>query len=97
MSPTSVIEAGLAVLIWAQMLKLGFDRAKLLVVLSDGAAWIRSLCAWLPVKVFLILDLYHVKHKVWEMAAASSAKGRQKLGSGPKRNANGLRTGKPRM
>jgi hypothetical protein len=60
---------GLALLIWAQMLKLGFDRAKLLVVLSDGAAWIRSLCAWLPVKVFLILDLYHVKHKVWEMGA----------------------------
>lgn len=59
----------LALLIWVQMLKLGFDRAKLLVVLSDGAAWIRSLCAWLPVQVCLILDLYHVKHKVWEMAA----------------------------
>lgn len=66
---------GLALLIWAQMLKLGFDRAKLLVVLSDGAAWIRSLCAWLPVKVFLILDLYHVKHKVWEMAAALCGEG----------------------
>lgn len=66
---------GLAVLIWAQMLKLGFDRAKLLVVLSDGAAWIRSLCAWLPVKVFLILDLYHVKHKVWEMAAGIFGEG----------------------
>lgn len=60
---------GLAMLIWAQMLKLGFDRAKLLVVLSDGAKWIRNLCKWLPVKVLLILDLYHVKHKVWEMAA----------------------------
>lgn len=60
---------GLALLIWAQMLKLGFDRAKLLVVLSDGAKWIRNLCKWLPGKVFLILDLYHVKHKVWEMGA----------------------------
>ena len=68
---------GLALLIWAQMLKLGFDRAKLLVVLSDGAAWIRSLCAWLPVKVFLILDLYHVKHKVWEMAATLFGEGTQ--------------------
>ncbi|MBO0859045.1 MAG: ISKra4 family transposase [Chloracidobacterium sp.] len=58
----------LAVLIWAMMLKQGLNRAKLLVVLSDGAEWIRSLCKWLPVNVFLILDLYHVKHKIWETA-----------------------------
>jgi Uncharacterised protein family (UPF0236) len=67
---------GLALLIWAQVLKLGFHRAKLLVVLSDGAKWIRSLCKWLPVKVFLILDLYHVKHKVWEMGATLFGEGK---------------------
>jgi hypothetical protein len=62
---------GLAMLVWAVMLKRGFDRAQLLVVLSDGAEWIRSLCAWLPVKVFLILDLYHVKHQIWEAGSRS--------------------------
>jgi hypothetical protein len=59
-----------AVLVWAQMLTLGFDRAKLVVVLSDGAQWIRELCAWLAIPLLLILDLYHVKHRVWEVAAA---------------------------
>jgi hypothetical protein len=61
---------GLAPLVWAVMLKRGFDRATRLVVLSDGAEWIRHLAAWLPVPVFLFLDLYHVKHKIWETAAA---------------------------
>jgi hypothetical protein len=59
----------LACLIWVAMLKRGWQRARLLVVLSDGAEWIRSLCHWLPVPVLLILDLYHVKHKLWELAA----------------------------
>jgi hypothetical protein len=58
-----------AVLVWGQMFKLGLDRAKLLVVLSDGAEWIRELCQWLAIPVLLILDLYHVKHRVWEVAA----------------------------
>ncbi|MCP4446897.1 MAG: hypothetical protein GY811_16335 [Myxococcales bacterium] len=52
------------------MVRQGFDRAKRLVPLSDGAAWIRSPADWLPVKVTHILDLYHVKHRIWEMAAA---------------------------
>jgi uncharacterized protein UPF0236 len=61
---------GLAWLVWAVMLKRGFDQAQLLVVLSDGAEWIRSLSQWLGVEVLLILDLYHVKHKMWELAGA---------------------------
>jgi len=64
-----------AVLVWAQILRLGFDRAKLLVVLSDGAHWIRELCAWLAIPVLLILDLYHVKHRLWEVAAAVFGEG----------------------
>ena len=56
--------------LWAEMVRQGFDRAKRLVLLSDGAAWIRSLAEWLPVKVTLILDIYHVKHRIWETAAA---------------------------
>jgi hypothetical protein len=41
-----------------------------LVVLSDGAEWIRQLCAWLPIPVLLILDLFHVKQRLWELAHA---------------------------
>jgi hypothetical protein len=58
----------LALLVWAQMRRLRFDQAKLLVVLSDGAEWIRQLCAWLPLPVLLILDLFHVKQRIWELA-----------------------------
>ncbi len=57
-----------ALLVWAQITRLRFDEAGLLVVLSDGAEWIRSLCEWLPVDVLLILDLFHVKKRIWEMA-----------------------------
>jgi hypothetical protein len=65
----------LAHLVWAVMLKRGFQRAQLLVVLSDGAEWIRRLSASLPVAVLLILDLYHVKHKLWETAAVLYGEG----------------------
>jgi hypothetical protein len=65
----------LACLIWVTMLKRGWQRARLLVVLSDGAEWIRSLCHWLPLPVLLILDLYHVKHKLWELAATLYGEG----------------------
>lgn len=66
-----------AMLVWAQMLKLGFDQAKVLVVLSDGAQWIRDLCTWLAIPVLLILDLYHVKHRVWEVATTVVGEGTQ--------------------
>jgi hypothetical protein len=59
-----------ALLLWATMVRLRFDQAKLLVILSDGAEWIRSLAEWLPVKVFLILDLYHAMHRVWDVGRA---------------------------
>jgi hypothetical protein len=55
-------------LVWVELLRQNFDTAELLVVLSDGSEWIRSLCEWLPVKPFLILDLYHVKRRIWEVA-----------------------------
>jgi hypothetical protein len=57
-----------AMLLWVAMLRLRFDEAKLLVVLSDGAEWIRSLANWLPIPSLLILDLFHVKHRIWEVA-----------------------------
>jgi len=57
-----------ASLLWVEMLRQGFDQATRLVILSDGAEWIRSLAEWLPIDVMLILDLYHVKHRIWEVA-----------------------------
>jgi hypothetical protein len=57
-----------AALLWVAMLRLRFDQAKLLVILSDGADWIRSLAKWLPIETFLILDLFHVKRRIWEVA-----------------------------
>jgi Uncharacterised protein family (UPF0236) len=57
-------------LVWVAILRLRFDNAKQLVVLSDGAEWIRSLVAWLPLEAMMILDLFHVKHRIWEVADA---------------------------
>lgn len=61
-----------AALVWLTMLKLRFDHAKLLIILSDGADWIRSLGKWLPMgnRVFLILDFFHAAHRAWEVARA---------------------------
>lgn len=57
-----------AALLWVAMIRLRFDQAKLLVILSDGADWIRSLAKWLPIETLLILDLAHVKRRIWEVA-----------------------------
>ena len=59
-----------ASLLWAEQLRQNFDQGKRLVVISDGADWIRSLCEWLPIPVRLSLDLFHHKHRIWEVANA---------------------------
>jgi len=61
-----------ALLLWVAIRRLRFDQAKVLVVLSDGAKWIRELAQWLPCsqKVLLILDLYHAIHRVYEVGSA---------------------------
>ena len=61
---------GFAALLWMTMLTLRFDQASVLVILSDGAHWIRELAKWLPCRPVLILDLFHAKHRVWEVANA---------------------------
>jgi hypothetical protein len=59
-------------LLWVAMLRLRFDQAKVLVVLSDGAHWIRDLFLHLPMaaKPILILDFYHVVLRVRETLRA---------------------------
>lgn len=59
-----------ALAVWVSIRRLRFDEAGTLVLLSDGAEWIRSLAGWLPCKVFLILDLFHAKHRIWEVSRA---------------------------
>ena len=61
-----------ALLVWVAMLRLRFDRAKLVVVLSDGAEWIRTMANWFPLgnRVLLILDFYHAAHRIWELCRA---------------------------
>lgn len=57
-------------LLWVEMRRQRFDDAQLLVLLSDGAEWIRQLPESMPCKqkVLLILDLFHAKHRIWEVA-----------------------------
>jgi len=57
-----------ALLVWVAIVRLRFHQARTLVILSDGAEWIRSLASWLPIGTLLILDLFHVKHRIWEVA-----------------------------
>lgn len=59
-----------ALALWVQLLKRRFDQAEKLVLLSDGADWIRKLAEWMPCAVVLILDLFHAKKRIWEVAAA---------------------------
>jgi len=60
--------ATFALRLWVALLRKRFDGAKLFVVLSDGSDWIRSLATWLPIETLLILDLYHVKRRIFEVA-----------------------------
>jgi hypothetical protein len=59
-----------ALSVWTEMRRLRFDEADTIVLLSDGAKWIRTLAEWLPCEVFLILDLFHAKHRIWEVSKA---------------------------
>lgn len=59
-----------ALAVWVAMRQLRFDKATRLVVLSDGAEWIRSLAQWLPCEAFLILDLFHAKRRIWQVSRA---------------------------
>jgi len=49
--------------VWPALIRERFDQADRLVVLSDGARWIRDLCAWLPMKTQMILDLVEARHR----------------------------------
>jgi len=51
-------------LLWVELRRQRFESAKLVVILSDGAEWIRSIARWMPFDTLAILDLFHVKHRI---------------------------------
>ena len=55
-------------MVWAALSAGGLARAKKLVVIGDGAEWIRSVSESFPVPTLLILDLFHAKHRIWAVA-----------------------------
>ncbi len=61
-----------ASLVWAKLVTTGLIQAAEIVIVSDGSEWIRNLATELPIpgRVQFILDLFHVKHRLWEVAHA---------------------------
>ena len=83
-------------LLWAELVRRGFDHAERLVVLSDGAEWIRLLARRLPIPVVLILDLFHVKHRIWEVANQLYGEHSGKAGNWARKQGDRIEQGKAR-
>src|SRR5699024_3971000 len=54
--------------LWVELSRQRLERAKTIVILSDGAEWIRSVARWLPFETLTILDIFHVKHRIRDTA-----------------------------
>jgi hypothetical protein len=48
--------------------QLSVKASEQMVARRATALRIRSLAGWLPIPVLLILDLFHVKHRIWQVA-----------------------------
>ena len=59
-------------LLWSKLVTTGLVHADEIVVISDGAEWIRNLMSALPLpgQLRFVLDLFHIKHRLWEVAHA---------------------------
>jgi hypothetical protein len=55
--------------IYSEALRRGWDRARKKVVLGDGALWIWALVELLFPGALQIVDLYHAREHLWDMAA----------------------------
>jgi Uncharacterised protein family (UPF0236) len=55
--------------IYAEARRRGLDRAKLVVVIADGAVWIWNLVQTHFPGAIEILDLYHAREHLWKLAA----------------------------
>ena len=54
--------------VWREAARRGFDRAARQVVLGDGAAWIWNICREYFPRAIQIVDLYHAKQHLWDVA-----------------------------
>lgn len=55
--------------LYVEALKQGLEKAKEVVVLADGGAWIWNEAeTWLPKDRIEIIDFFHAKEKLWEIA-----------------------------
>jgi len=63
-------KGGFAWLLYQLAVECGLEQAKQVVVLGDGAPWIWNLAAEHFPQAVQIVDLYHAKEHVWEVAHA---------------------------
>jgi hypothetical protein len=66
-------------LVTAEAAKRGAEKARQLVVLGDGAAWIWKMASELFPKAIQILDWYHATEHLWAVARARCSSSEQEL------------------
>jgi len=71
----------------------GFSRARCRVVIGDGARWIWKLAAEQFPGAIQILDLYHAKERLWDVAKALHAGDRGRIGEWAEARCDELREG----
>ena len=71
----------------------GFYDAELQVVLGDGARWIWNLCSELFPDAVQIVDIYHAKEKLWDVAKAVYGDGTELTAQWAKARKTQLRAG----
>lgn len=65
--------------LYVEALKQGLEKTKEVVVLADGGAWIWNEAeTWLPKDRIEIIDFFHAKEKLWEVAHAVYGEGSSK-------------------
>jgi hypothetical protein len=65
--------------LYVEALKCGLEKSKEVVVLADGGAWIWNEAeTWLPKNRVEIIDFFHAKEKLWEVANMIYGEGRPK-------------------
>lgn len=65
--------------LYVEALKCGLEKTKEVVVVADGGAWIWNEAeTWLPKDRIEIIDFFHAKEKLWEVAHAVYGEGSPK-------------------
>lgn len=68
--------------LYVEALKCGLEKAQEIVVVADGGAWIWNEAeTWLPKDRIEIIDFFHAKEKLWEVANGVYGEGTPKAGA----------------